>query len=130
MSVTTDVYYVPEEKIVAAVVEGRLTPEAAQQAVSEIARVSTQNGTHCLLMDLRGAKLQASMTDIYYLPALLADAGLTRLHKQALVVAQDEEKYDFLATVFANRGYWIRVFSDSESATSWLKDSSLALLAE
>jgi hypothetical protein len=62
---------------------------------------------------------------IYSLVSLLEKVGLTRQHRQALVVAQDIRDQDFFATVSLNRGYTVKHFEDSDEAKSWLKGPSI-----
>jgi len=123
LSATINVTLVPEDGIVAATVEGRLTVGVAEQTISEMTEVSTRHYADLLLVDLRNATMAASTTDIYYLPSRFAGLGLNSRHKLALFVAQDQQAHDFLETVSYNRGYSIRVFEDLDEAKSWLKGS-------
>lgn len=123
MNARINVSYLPDDRIVAAEVEGSLTIDVAHQTIIRMADASARHDTKLLLLDLRNASVEASTTDIYYLPSHFANLGLTQRHVQALVVAQDRQDYDFMETVSKNRGHLVKVFADKEKAKSWLKDS-------
>lgn len=120
MTSTTRVSHLPEQGIVAAVCGGQSTLEVVLQTISETAQASIRHRTNLLRVDLRNAPIEASITDIYHLPSLFAQAGLTRRHRLAFVAAPFDEGCGFLVTVSRNRGYCVQAFADVESAASWL----------
>lgn len=121
MCATINISHEPQDGIVAATVKGKLTVGVAHKTIGEMVEVSAEHDTQLLLVDVTNAKLEASTTDIYYLPSQLVNLGLTPGHRQALVVSQDRRDHDFMETVSNNRGLRIKVFEDSEKAKSWLK---------
>ena len=90
-------------------------------AIKYIWRADT---TDQALVDLRKAEWDIGTVDIYRLPRVLENAGLTRKHRQAILVAQRIGLCRFLETVFVNHGYGVKIFTEREHAISWLEGAS------
>ena len=78
-----------------------------------------KHDTRQILIDARDMTMAIPPTQLYGLPALLEEKGLTRGHKVAIVTsnhAKPDENLSFLETVFYNRGFFLRVFTETQAA--------------
>jgi hypothetical protein len=103
------------------------TPADMHEFTEIVARgvvVAAEHAVHAILIDARAMKLAAQTTELYHLPEIVQEQGLTRRHRVAVVVPGDsaqKESFLFIETVFFNRGFQVRLFAEVTTALKWLK---------
>ncbi|MBN1913856.1 MAG: hypothetical protein JW788_05580 [Candidatus Omnitrophica bacterium] len=102
--------------------EGKLDHEVVKEFAKEIARVVSEHDCKRFLNDNSKVELDLSVIEIYELPGFLDTAGMDRSWKRALIVPGLSKDYIFFETVANNYGYTVKLFTDKESAISWLKE--------
>lgn len=110
--------------VVSARVSGPLTPGAARRLFRAVALAMRRSGASRCMIDLRPAVLGLTVVDLYDTPALLADCGITRAGRIAVVAEADPRDYGFLETVCANNGYGLRLWPSTSSALGWLREGA------
>ncbi|MBA4378909.1 MAG: hypothetical protein C0395_09715 [Gemmatimonas sp.] len=102
-------------------VQGRLDAAVAKEVATDLARLVREHGCRFLLMDLRGVQITSSTLEIYMIPRVVKEAGVSSGIKRALVVAEITPDFDFLETTSVNAGNLVKLFTDPEAALVWLK---------
>jgi hypothetical protein len=102
-------------------VRGRLDAAVARNVATDLARLVGEHGCRRLLMDLRGAQVTSSTLEIYSIPRVVKEAGVSGGIKRALVVAEITQDFEFLETTLVNAGNLVKLFTDPEAALTWLK---------
>ncbi|HPC95796.1 MAG TPA: hypothetical protein PLU87_12695 [Sedimentisphaerales bacterium] len=121
---TWQVDYLAEQQVVATTVFAMVgVPEITAMVARSLA-VAAECATGAILIDARQMRLDALTTELYRLPEIVEELGLTRSHRVAVVIADDSEQIDsflFVETVFFNRGFPVRLFTEVAAALKWLK---------
>lgn len=116
--------YLTNEDAVTVTVSGPVTLEDFVGIHAAGIAMAREHDTRRILIDALGMIMAIPPTQLYGLPILLEEKGLTRGHKVAIVVtdhARPDENLSFLETVFYNRGFPLRVFTETPEALAWLK---------
>ena len=98
-------------------VEGRIDLEKSLDMLRELARVPDRPDSDIFFLDLRGADVDLSPTDIYRLSSTIGETGI--MHADKLVVLVDPTEFEeltFLETTSFNQGYRVFVFKDFEQS--------------
>lgn len=101
-------------------VEGDLNLSMIDGLAVEVALCLEEYDCRCVLNDLRNARLTESVFDIYSIPKLAMNLGITRSVKRALVVNGPFSEFRFLETVFVNQGNIVKMFNSIDEARQWL----------
>jgi hypothetical protein len=118
------VTYDKENDYVVASCEGVLNIEAMSEIARKIVEKAKEHGCKKLLNDLRKVKLEVDTMEIFKSPDTLQEQGIDRNMMRAVVVDEKHEgDFHFFETVAVNRGHLMRVFTDYNSAITWLKNS-------
>jgi hypothetical protein len=77
--------------------------------------------TRCLIDHTGISSISASISDAYYRPQRVFKFNIpVRIKIAEVVLPAHKRHFDFLETVFRNRGFDFRVFSEREPAIKWL----------
>ncbi len=127
---TWQVDYLAEQQVVAATVSATVGIQEISEMVARGLAVAAERATGAILIDARQMRLDALTTELYRLPGIVEELGLTRSHRVAVVIADDSEQMDsflFVETVFFNRGFPVRLFTEVTAALKWLKSGQRPL---
>ncbi|HNY78994.1 MAG: hypothetical protein RBS72_15550 [Sedimentisphaerales bacterium] len=127
---TWQVDYLAEQQVVAATVSATVGIGEISEAVARGLVVAGERATGAILIDARQMKLAAQTTELYRLPEIVGGLGLTRSHRVAVLIADNSEQMDsflFVETVFFNRGFPVRLFTEVTAALKWLKSGKRPL---
>jgi hypothetical protein len=104
--------------------EGPRTPENALKFLGEVYRACVQGGHTSVLLELNFEGPSLDAADIYRVISRGSEEGM-RLQRIAYVedAMDNPDKARFAETVALNRGVNVRLFTDLESASRWLKES-------
>jgi len=118
------VKHLTDDSVVVVEVSGQISQDDLVETFT--AGITTAQ-EHCfkrILIDAREVTITSSATQLYSLPKLLHEQGLTRAHKVAILFSGDSEAskdLSFLETIFFNRGFPMRLFAERAEAMKWLK---------
>ena len=107
-------------------VQGQLTMSIIRKITGEALQLAKEMDCHRALNDLREAKVELSIIDVYNLPKLLLEYASTLgvqgfQLKRAVVVSSGEKLAYFFETVSRNRVQNVKIFyDDDEPARQWL----------
>ncbi len=113
----------PDHPIIEAQFHGRVTKDAADEAVHEILVMAGQLDVWNVLTDCSDLLWTPPITNLSPLANALNDLGVADRFRQALIKPQDVTAavaVGFWETLGANRGLAIRVFRDRDEAIAWL----------
>jgi len=114
---------ISDGQIILLTYDGRSVFEDARDANLEIIRLGEEKGIKKFLHDCRKLKSELTIGQIYDLPKLYDDLGISRQYKVAIIIdPQDERKddYYFLEDASVNRGYQVRICYTIEDGKKWL----------
>ncbi len=114
--------YDEAQDIIMGRLHGKLDAVVAKEVATDLARLVGEHGCRRLLMDLRGAQVTSSTLEIYTIPRVVKEAGVSGSIKRAVVVAEITQDFEFLETASVNMGSQVKLFTDPEAALAWLKD--------
>ncbi len=112
-----------DHPIIEAMFHGRVTKEAADEAVHDILLLAGQMDVWSVLTDCTDLVWTPPITNLSPLADALNDLGVADRFRQALIKPQDVTAavaVGFWETLGANRGLAIRVFRDRDEAITWL----------
>ena len=119
------VIYNSEERIIQIKVQGDFSINVAKAMITEAAQVAKAQNCFLILNDMREARLNLSMLEIYQMPKTITDI-FTALEldvhkfKRALVATNGLKAYSFFETVTLNRSQPVKYFLDLDEAKKWL----------
>ena len=93
---------------------------AANVMVKALADAAVEYKCLTHLVDHRETTFDLGFLDYFNSPAINQRLGVSRSFKTAMVFAQLTENTRFMETVFKNRGYNLRHFTDIDEARVWL----------
>lgn len=106
--------------------EGKYDFESTRDMLIDAVAASAKSPDHEVLLDLRSARANLSMVDVYYLAAELDRRDVVFREKIALLLTT-EQKWDqakFFELCAINRGLDVGAFTSYEDAINWLFASS------
>lgn len=108
--------------IVACRVLRPVTVELAAAFSQAMEAASEASGAERFLTDVRGAPNMSRPAENYnYAHADMAELGLRRAVRAAVLADPEDQSHDFVETVSQNAGYDVRVFHDPTEALTWLR---------
>jgi hypothetical protein len=99
---------------------GVMDMESANIMVADLVQAAALHGCTRHLVDHRATTFAFSLLDYYQRPAINEKIGVSVKWKTAMVFAECTPETHFMETVFQNRGYNFREFSDFDKAIEWL----------
>ena len=112
--------YLPEENILFLKSNGVMDVPSANAMVKAVADAAVEHQCFKHLIDHRETKFDFRLTDFYNRPTINEKLGVSRKFKTAMVFCQITKDTKFMETVFTNRVYNLRHFTDIEEAKQWL----------
>ena len=114
--------HLPNEGILFLKSKGQMDVTSANAMVKAIADAAVTHQCCLHLIDHRETTFLFSLLDFYARPTINEKLGISRTFRTAMVFTELTENTKFMETVFINRGYNLRHFTDIEKAKDWLKD--------
>jgi hypothetical protein len=102
--------------------KGQLDVSFANAMVRELADAAIEYQSFSHLIDHRETTFAFKFSDYYERPSINEKLGVSRRFRTAIVFSQLTEDTRFMETVFRNRGYNLRHFTDIDEGKAWLKD--------
>jgi len=106
--------------------EGRFDFESSRDLLIEAISASAKSKDHEILLDLREARADLTMVDVYYLAAEL-DRQKTISREKIALLLNPEQKWEqakFFELCAVNRGLDVGAFNSYEEAINWLFPST------
>ena len=101
--------------------DGSFHIEDSLRMLAEIAAAAADLKEHDVVVDVRQAQSQLSVSDLWTLAQKLAEYRHTQLRKTAVLCPMERfDKVRFFAMCAENQGFRIRAFTDYESAMEWV----------
>lgn len=116
--------YLAEEQVITVKFSGAAGMEDLKATCTQCIAVAREHATYAILADASKTALTAQTTELYHLPDTLEEKGLTRHYRVAMVISDDpnqKESFTFFETVFVNRGFQMRLFTEQSAALEWLR---------
>ena len=112
--------YLADEIILYLKSRGIMDNSAANVMVKALADAAVEYKCLTHLVDHRETTFDLGFLDYFNRPAINQRLGVSRGFKTAMVFAQLTKDTLFMGTVFRNRGYNLRHFTDIDEAMVWL----------
>ena len=110
----------PQENMLLVKTKGEMDVPSANAMVKAVADVAAKTQCFLHLIDHREMTFAFSLMDYYDRPHINEKLGVSRRFKTAMVFKELTKDTRFMETVFQNRGYNLRHFTDIEEAKTWL----------
>lgn len=110
-----------EENILWVKSKGQMDVPSANDMVKAVADAAVEYQCFNHIIDHRETTFLFSLSDYYDRPTINEKLGVSRKFKTAMVFPKLTEDTKFMETVFRNRGYNLRHFTDIEKAKEWVK---------
>ncbi len=104
-----------------------VTVEDAHAIIAEYANKLNASGLRKVIEDHRDLESDMTITDLYYLPQVYAQCGISKSVRIAIITSRTGFRIpdlDFFETVCQNNGYDAKVFEDEVTARQWLDDEN------
>jgi hypothetical protein len=114
-----------DDQLLEVAYQGAFGAEDLRAATVEIVDVLLKKGMLRLLLDCHDAHFNVPTVAVYQLPELYDAKGLSRQVRAAVVRPQDGyhvEIFEFYEDVCRNRGYFVMLFDDADTARQWLRE--------
>ena len=111
--------YDKESDCIMVAVDGQLDLAVLESLASDVMKAIDKHGCRRIFNDLSHARLKG-VVDTYHMPKAARESGIDYKCKRALVVKEIPSDFDFLETVFVNRGYRVKMFTSVDDARRWL----------
>lgn len=116
-----NIEHLPGEDILYLKSKGVMRVPDANAMVKAMADAAVQYQCLTHLVDHRETTFDFRFMDYYERPSINEKLGVTRGFRTAMVFRELTKDTMFMETVFQNRGYQLRHFTDIEQAKEWLK---------
>lgn len=117
----TNIKIIQTQDFIRAAPDGTLDLTASRNLLKDLVTQFDTAGQYPVLVDTRGAEVRLSITNIFELGvALTAEPALAREKVAILVPPEEKVDAEFFETVSINRGANLKVFTDFETAITWL----------
>ena len=122
------VEYDSTEEMIVANITGKINVFDLREVLLIIIQLVKQRKCFRVLTDLREAKLNASVVEMYDLPGEISETVKENdldFHaiKRAFVAPKDKGHLDFYETVSRTRSHNVRLFYDLEEAKAWMREA-------
>ena len=118
------VEYLPAEQTLLLVATGLLTASEARAQTEQSLKEILEHGIRRVLIDYSAAQVEVPLSQIYQLPDIYDQSGISRQTKVALVMPKDKykiEAFEFYEDICLNRGYHVKLFESATAARDWLR---------
>ena len=103
--------------------DGHFDKDASRRALQGIAKACVERGINAALLDVRDARGELSMADVYRLACAFADMGFRQEHRLAILHPFHGERAEFFAMCATARGWQVRAFLEFEEAVEWFEEA-------
>ncbi len=114
-----------QDRIIEVVYEGTLAAPELRSATHRILSLMLEKKIDRVLLDCGDAHMEVPAVDVYDLPDVYSDRGISRQQVRAAVVIPKDgykrELYEFYEDVCRNRGYFVKLFESRDAAWEWLR---------
>jgi hypothetical protein len=101
--------------------KGQMDVASANAMVGDIAKAAMEYQCFSHLIDHSETTFAFNLSDYYDRPTVNEKLGVSRRFRTAMVFSQLTDDTRFMETVFNNRGYNLRHFTNIDEAKTWLK---------
>ncbi len=111
---------------------GDVTPADLITALDAVFALAREEDLWLILADTSELTSDPSVFALYDVAAQIADAGVARRFREAVVAPPDAASADsarFFEDAMVNRGLFARVFGDRDAAAAWLDEQARGLSA-
>ena len=106
-------------------ITGAVTAELARESSKELNRMCLEHNIKRVLTDVRDVPNTLNISQNYeYAYKDMAQLGLQRDVRAAILAAPGDKTHDFVETVAQNAGYGVRVFHAEDAALAWLYEGT------
>jgi len=112
----------PEADIIRVHLQGRIDSRNLKMATSKLVEKMALCNCHRFLIDHREVKLSMSTVDLFYLPMVASNIGVSHSSRIAVVYSTHESDYRFIENVGRNQGFNVKIFTDMDEGVKWLVD--------
>ena len=117
----THVQFIRATDFVLATPEGQLDLERSEKLLTSLASASELLVAHEVLLDMRGAQVALSATDLWKLAAAISRRHTTFPGRVAVLCLPNRVgRAEFFALCAQNRGFPVGAFTTFEGAVEWL----------
>ncbi|HEY4126977.1 MAG TPA: hypothetical protein VGN70_02925 [Gammaproteobacteria bacterium] len=117
-----------EGRILQVVYQGTLATLELRNATHEVLGVMLAKNISRVLLDCAEAHMEVPAVDVYQLPDVYSERGISRSQVRAAVVLPKDgykrDLYEFYEDVCRNRGYFVKLFETEADAWSWLRSDA------
>jgi hypothetical protein len=116
--------YIEDHGIVNVKTSGKMEFNDKKKLSEETLAAGRKKNVNAFFMDHKEAVFGLSVLEVDNLPAMFKDIGFGPKDKMAILVnleSPNSNMFTFLENVFAINSLQVRVFTDPEEATVWLK---------
>lgn len=115
-------------KVLEVVYEGTQQGPELRAATHRILTVMLEQKIDRVVLDCSDARMEAPAVDVYDLPDVYNDRGISRQQVRAAVVLPKDgykrELYEFYEDVCRNRGYFVKLFGTKDEAWTWIRSEN------
>jgi hypothetical protein len=102
--------------------DGHFEKEESRRALQRIAKACVDRGINTALLDVRDARGELSLADVYKLACAFQEMGFRRDHRLAILHPFHGERAAFFAMCATERGWQVQAFVEFEEAMEWLAE--------
>lgn len=113
-------WYDPALHCIRVNITGEFDLAVLKKMALKVAELVAQHDCTLILNDLREAKITENTLNIYKMPTAAKNSGIRRQYRRALVVHEPSGDFQFIETVFRNRGNLVKLFTEFDAAVHWL----------
>jgi hypothetical protein len=117
-----DLYVVKTSDFLRLDADGRFNKAQTRQVLEGIAKTCVERGVNAALLDVRDARGEMSLTDLYELACTFNEMGFRHDHRLAILHPFHGERAEFFALCAAQRGWQVRAFLEYEEAMDWFAE--------
>jgi hypothetical protein len=99
---------------------GVLTSDNVNPMVADVVTAMVHHKCRKQIVDHRKTKMELSVLEYYQRPDINTQIGISRTWRIAMIFKERTENTQFMETVFINRGFNFKQFTDLEEAKQWL----------
>jgi hypothetical protein len=126
LSLEWQIAYLKSEEAISVTTRGTMTMPDLQRLASAALDEARHHGVRRFLVDQRAMTPEMSTLEIYEVPSVLTRLGFQKTDRVAFIYSGDSPKREdflFYETRASNEGFDHRMFTDLDTALSWLRGS-------
>jgi hypothetical protein len=123
------VEYAHPKGIVVATARGHIFREDVRRQAEHVSQLLRQHKANRVLADCRTARVEISLTDIYWFPAYYSALTASRRFRIAVMVPATGYRmnsFKFYELRCRNAGFNVKLFSEYSDAEAWLQQTAIS----